>query len=132
MIKTYREEIRIRYSETDAMGIVHHANYVHWLELARTEWLRKNGQAYEALEASGIQIPVLALELKYIKSCYFGQVVEVQLWPEIGKSARFQFLYELRVEGELVTKGSSQHVFLKGQKPIRPPEWMLVFSDEQK
>ena len=119
--------IRVRYAETDAMKIVHHSSYVAWLELARTEWLRLKGHAYDDLEAQGLQIPVLGLQLEYLKSAEFGDVVEVKLWPVYEKGVRFEFVYEVSKAGVLLTKGSTQHAFVKGGRPTRIPKWFLDF-----
>ncbi|HAB26578.1 MAG TPA: thioesterase, partial [Xanthomarina gelatinilytica] len=59
--------IRVRYGETDQMGVVHHGNYALYLEMGRTEWLRKKGISYREMEESGIMLPVVSMSLNYKK-----------------------------------------------------------------
>lgn len=64
-MNSYETKIRIRYGETDQMGVVYHGNYSNFLEIGRTEWLRALGVSYKQLELDGIMLPVISLSLKY-------------------------------------------------------------------
>ena len=66
------QEIKVRYYETDQMGIVHHSNYLKFFELARIEWLEKLKMPYQKIEESDIILPVVKCEIKFIKSLFFG------------------------------------------------------------
>ena len=73
----HRHVIRVRYAESDQMGVAHHAAYVVWLEEARIAWLRAHGHDYRALEASGILMPVIDLQVKYRRSLRFDDEIEM-------------------------------------------------------
>ena len=69
----HEHRLRVRYGETDQMGVVHHASYVLWLEEARIEWLRAHGQCYRSLEASGVFLPVIELQVRYRAPARFDE-----------------------------------------------------------
>jgi acyl-CoA thioester hydrolase len=73
----HQVRLRVRYSETDQMGVVHHAAWVPWFELARIEWLRAQGRSYRALEESGILMPVTELAVKYRRSAKFDDEIDL-------------------------------------------------------
>ncbi len=73
----HRHLIRVRYAESDQMGVAHHAAYVVWLEEARIAWLRAHGHEYRALEASGVLMPVIELQVRYRRSLRFDDEVEM-------------------------------------------------------
>ena len=81
--------IRVRYGETDQMGVVHHGNYALYLELARTEWLRKLGISYKKMEEEGIMLPVISLVVNFKKSACYDDVIKV-------KTQLKKFKYSLR------------------------------------
>ena len=68
------DKIKVRYNETDQMGIVHHSNYLKFFELARIEWLEKLNMPYEEIESNNIILPVVKCELKFIKPLIFGDI----------------------------------------------------------
>lgn len=68
---------KVQYYETDKMGIVHHSNYIRWMEEARIDFLSQIGWAFEKIEESGIASPVIAVDCKYIQSTNFGNVVSM-------------------------------------------------------
>ena len=110
---------KVQYYETDKMGIVHHSNYIRWMEEARTDFLNRIGWDYEKVEAQGIISPVSAVEGKYLRPTTFGDTVAVKVWVEDFKGAKLCVGYEITNEkGEEVFKGRSEHGFLKGGKII--------------
>ena len=71
-------QIRVRYGETDQMGVVYHGNYALYLEMGRIEWLRKQGVSYKAMEENGIMLPVVSLSINYKKSACYDDVINVK------------------------------------------------------
>jgi len=112
--------IEVRYAETDAMGVVHHAVYPVWFELARIGFLRSHGMPFTQIESEGWQSPVVALSLEYLKPGRFGDFVEVHAQMS-QDGVRFRFDYRVECEGELLVRGHSLHVFTKSGKPCRLP-----------
>jgi acyl-CoA thioester hydrolase len=118
-------EIRVRYQETDAQGHVHHANYITWFELGRTEMLRAAGRNYESLEREGVILVVAEMHLKYYRPCYFGDVVIVRTEVVAAKGARARHRYQVLRGEELLAEGESVVASINAQgKPCRLPEWM--------
>lgn len=94
---TYRR--RVHYYENDGMQVVHHANYVHWLEEARVEYLREGGILLNDLTAAGIVCPILEVNIKYISSARNDDVVLVKTWLRELNWAKMVFEYEIYREG---------------------------------
>lgn len=113
-MKEFKYTHRVQYYETDQMKIVHHSNYIRWFEEARTCWMENIGLSYDAVENSGIIIPVLSVECDYKKTVSFGQVVDIVLKPESFNGIKATFLYEIydTENYELCTAGSTKHCFL--------------------
>jgi len=124
--------IEVRYAETDAMAIVHHAVYAIWFEQARTELMRTHGASFADIENEGYHSPLLHLETDYFKPCRYGDFAEVHVSLGRIDRLRFRFFYEVSVKGELHTKGSTTHIFTYKDKPCRdfPATFMNVFFPE--
>ena len=119
---------KIRYAETDQMGIVHHANYLLYLEQARIEWLEKKGINYCQLEKDGVMLPVYNIEISYHKPLVFGDTVKVQVDCSKPSGVRIAFDYKLfNMADELIATAKVILVFMSAQtrKPIRCPEELL-------
>ena len=101
--------VRVRYCETDRMGVAHHSSYVAWFEEARTEWLRARGKSYRQLEDEGILLTVVALEAQYRASVTYDDVVLVTTHVVERKRASIKLGYEVRREGSgaLVATGTT-------------------------
>ena len=103
---------RVNYYETDKMGITHHANYIHWMEEARIDFLDQLGWSYDRLEALGVVSPVIGLECAYKSPTTFNDRVEVTVRVREYRCPRLVVAYEMRKEdGTLVLTGQSSHVF---------------------
>ena len=103
--------IRVRYAETDAMGVVHHAAYVPWLELARTEWMRARGQTYADFERDGFALPVTELSVRYHSPARYDDLVVVRGWVEEVRSRGITFRYEVfGPDGGLLLTAMTRHV----------------------
>lgn len=122
MIET-SSKLRVRYQETDAMGIVYHANYLTWFEVARVEMLDTLGVPYRDLEAQGYRLPVLEATLKYRKPAQFDDRLIVTASIRELPSVRITIHYEVLRDKELLVSGSTMHAFLGKQGyPVKPPD----------
>ena len=121
-------QIRVRYGETDQMGVVYHGNYALYLEMGRIEWLRKLGISYKLMEENGIMLPVVSLNINYKKSAGYDDVINVKTQLKNKPTARIEFDYEITNEqGEILTIASTTLVFIdmKTKRPIKAPEYIL-------
>ncbi len=92
--------IRVRYAESDQMGLAHHGAYVTWLEAARIEWLRANGHSYRDLEAQGVLMPVVDLAIDYRRPLRFDDQVDLVTTAILTGPTRVTFTTEVRLAGE--------------------------------
>ncbi len=122
----YESKVRVRYIETDQMGIVHHANYVQYYELARTECFEAcSGMSYAAMEAEGVMLPILEIQSKYIKPAYYNEILTIKSIVKELPSIRLNVEYEIYNESnELINTGKTTLVFVKKEtrRPCQPPE----------
>lgn len=128
MIKFDETQIRVRYGETDQMGVVYHANYASFLEVARTEWLRKLGITYKNMEENGIMLPVMELNLKYKKSACYDDEITVKTMLKKMPSASIEFEYEITDKNsDLLTLGYTKLVFIDKatNRPTKCPDYIL-------
>ncbi len=119
------QEIKVRYYETDQMGIVHHSNYLKFFEFARIEWLEKLNIPYHEIEKNKIILPVVKCELKFLKPLVFGDTFKVKVHCTKKPTASIEFSYEIfNNSGEKTTEGKTLLAFLNSDsmKPIRCPE----------
>jgi acyl-CoA thioester hydrolase len=120
--------LRVRFAETDQMGIAHHSAYVIWMEAARVEWLRERGMSYKEWENEGVSLAVSGIELEYRTSAVFDDELVIETKLIEARSRRFRFDYVIRKldDGLLLAKGSSLHTPMdKTGKAIRLPEKWL-------
>lgn len=121
-------KVRVRYAETDQMGVVYHGNYAQYFEMGRVEWLRNLGLSYVYMEKNGIMLPVVSLTLNYKKPARYDDLLTVRTILKKQESVRIEFDYEIYNEnGELLTTGNSVLVFvdMKTGRPILPPDYVL-------
>lgn len=121
-------KIRVRYGETDQMGVVYHANYAVYFEVGRTEWLREFGLSYSGMEAEGIMLPVVSLAINYKNSARYDDVLKVKTTIKKMPTASIEFDYELRNESDvLLATGSTILAFIdmKRKRPMRCPKYLL-------
>ena len=109
---------RVQYYETDAMGIVHHSNYIRWFETARTEFLRNEGIPYSQLEDMKLMAPVTGVECNYKYAAKYDDEVVVNTKLIEFNGIRFKCQYEVYCKDKLIVTGSSLHVFTNEQ--LRP------------
>ena len=121
-------QIRVRYGDTDQMGVVYHGNYPLYLEMGRIEWLRKLGISYKKMEENGVMLPVIQLSLKYKKSASYDDVINVKTQLKKIPTAKIEFEYEItNKKDEILTTASTTLVFIdmKTNKPMRAPKYIL-------
>ena len=103
---------KVQYYETDMMGVVHHANYLHWMEEARIDFMDRMGFPYQRMEAEGVLSPVKSIQVNYLKPCTFGDEVDITVGVKEFNGVVITMMYDMRVNGEPVFSGTSEHVFL--------------------
>lgn len=122
-MKIHETEIRVRYQETDNMGVVYYANYLVWFEVARTEFMRASGISYTALEKKGMFMMVAEARCKYKAPARYDDIVRIRTWIPSIKNSSMQFCHELFIGNRLIATGESVHVFTnRSGKPVRMPE----------
>ena len=122
---------KVQYYETDMMGVTHHANYLHWMEEARIDLMDQMGFPYRLMEAEGVLSPVKSLQVNYLKSCTFGDEVEITAGIRDFNGVVITIAYDMRVNGEQVFTGTSEHVFLDREgKFVRMKRVMPEFCEE--
>jgi len=117
-------EIEVRYAETDQMGVVHHANYVVWFELARTRLCALSGFHYADVEKMGYLLMVTGVEVSYRRPARYGDAVRVVCWNDRLGTRGLRFVYEVRKGDELLATGTTEHVWVESAtgRPCRTPE----------
>ena len=116
--------LKVRYSETDQMGVVHHGNYAQYLELARIDWLARLGVSYKSMEENGVMLPVFRIEFTFKKSAFFDDELTIKTILRKTPTVRIVFDYEIyNQKQELVTIASTTLVFVNAttRKPILCP-----------
>ena len=124
----HETKLRVRYSETDAQGIVNNANFLSYFEVGRVEWLRTAGLSYKELERQGYGIVVVEALVRYRKAAFFDDELTLRTdLAEISK-ASLRFDYAVLREGEVLATGHTRHacVGLATGRPSRIPEQLLA------
>ena len=127
MIK-FSTNIRVRYGETDQMGVVYHGNYATYFEVARTEWLRNLGVTYKDLENNGIMLPVISLSFNFVKSAKYDDLLTISVFLKKRPLVKIEFDYEIFNQNkEKISTGNSVLAFIdmKTNKPIKCPDYIL-------
>jgi len=119
--------IRVRYAETDKMGVVYHANYFMWFEVGRCELLRAVGRSYREMEAEGIGLPVIEAHCEYMVAARYDDELQVRTWGKLLSPARVEFNYEISRPSDSTVNavGRTVHaaVDTKG-RPCRLPSYI--------
>lgn len=119
-----RSTLRVRYAETDAMGVVYHTNYIIWFEVGRGELSRAMGMDYRAWEAGGMFLPVVEVSCRYRSSARYGNLVTVSTWVEQARSRTITFGYAVHLDedGRLLATGHTTHVCVdRSGSPVQIP-----------
>jgi len=121
-------KIRVRYGETDQMGYVYYGNYPLYYEVARTDMIRKIGWTYSKMEKSGIMMPVVSLNVKYIHPAFYDDELTVKVTVKDSPTTKMYFEYEVFNEkGKLINTGNTTLVFvdMKTGRPTKAPNDFL-------
>ena len=116
--------VRVRYAETDQMGVVYYANYLVWFEVGRTELLRSLGWSYREMEHGGIGLPVIEASCLYHRPARYDDELEIRTKGTLLSAVRMQFDYEIvrNPGGELIVSGRTLHAAVNGDgRPARLP-----------
>ena len=126
-MKNFSIKIKVRYCETDQMGLVHHGSYINYFEEARIAWISDLGFSYSEMEKSGIILPVSKLNVSYLKPAYFDDNLIVNVELVEMPTSRLIFNYKIKNKDEVVVTGNTVLAFLnkKTKRPIRCPDYML-------
>lgn len=118
-----RIDVEVRYVETDQMGVVHHAAYLVWFELARTHHCALSGHRYADIESMGYWLMVTGIDLQYRRGARYGEIVEVVCWIEEMTSRTLRFAYDVTRDGQRLVTGHSEHLWVRvsDRKPCRIP-----------
>jgi acyl-CoA thioester hydrolase len=122
--RTKTISVEVRYAETDQMGVVHHAVYAVWFEMARTALCVETGFHYAEIERLGYLLMVTGLEVRFVKPARYGETVDVTCRLERLASRALRFAYEVTRGGERLATGSTDHLWVAREsgRPCRIPE----------
>jgi acyl-CoA thioester hydrolase len=113
---------RVPFYETDAMGVVHHSNYVRYLELARIRWLDQHDQPYRDYVAQGFHYTTTRVEVDYARAAAYDDRLEITVWLEALRGASLRMAYTVRRDGELVATAATEHALVdRDGRPRRIP-----------
>lgn len=126
-MKSFSTIIRVRYAETDQMGVVHHGNYAQYLELARIEWMEQFGVSYKSMEDDGVMLPVYEMNFKYKRPAHFDDRLTIVTTLKEVPDIRIKFTYKIYRGEELLTIAETTLVFMEAttKKPIKCPPHIL-------
>jgi acyl-CoA thioester hydrolase len=117
-----KAEIRVRYVETDMMGIAYHGNYLPWFAIGRTSLLREQGLPYAELERLGYRLPVLEVRAKYRRPALYDDVLTIETTMKDRPILRIRLDYRILRGDELIASGQTEHAFINREnQPVRPP-----------
>jgi acyl-CoA thioester hydrolase len=125
--------VRVRYAETDQMGVVYHTNYLIWFEVGRADYIRSLGLTYRELESMGYHLPVVEANCRYLRPARYDDTVRIETTLVEASRVRLRFHYRARLNDEnvLLAEGMTHHVFVdtSGQPrrlPNDSPFWSVL------
>ncbi len=131
-----KTELRVRYAETDRMGLVHHSRYYPWFEIARGDFIKQSGMSYRAMEEAGVLLPLTETGAKYLDGLKYDEEAVIFCWLTDLRVARCAFAYEIyrKSDNKLMTTGITKHGFVdENFRPINlkkkhPDIWNIISS----
>ena len=125
-------QIRVRYVDTDKMGIVYNGNYLSFFETGRTELMRSYGLPYTKVEKEGFLLPLIDAYVKYKNPAKYDDILNVKAEMDFEESPKLKFNYEITVDNKLITTGYTRHIFVRADdmKPVRPPSLFTQIIEE--
>lgn len=127
-MKEHTVQVRVRYSETDQMGVVYHGNYIPYFEIGRVEWLRNQGISYKSMEENGIALPIVNININYKKPARYDDLLTITTAFKKQETVKIEFACKIENEnGELLTTADFVLVFVdtKTGRPTLPPQYIL-------
>ena len=126
-MKNFSIKIKVRYCETDQMGLVHHGSYINYFEEARIAWISNLGFSYSEMEKSGIILPVSKLNVNYLRPACFDDDLLISVELAELPTSRLIFDYTIKKEEEVIVTGTTVLAFLNKEtkKPVKCPDYML-------
>jgi acyl-CoA thioester hydrolase len=120
-------DVRVRFAETDAQGIAHHASFVVWLEVARVAYWAEHAGGYRAIQEQGLEALTTGLQIDYRATAAFDDVLTVSLRCVDVRGARFRYEYRVEREGELIATAETLHATVDSRThaPTRVPPWFI-------
>ena len=123
---SFSTEVKVRFAETYAQGIAHHAAFVVFLEVARVAYLEAHAGGYQAIRDRGIEALTTEVFLRYHRAVYFDE--RLTIWTRCAdlRGARFRYEYRIERDGELVADGHTSHATVDREtyRPTRVPSWL--------
>ena len=122
----FSTDVKVRFAETDAQGIAHHASFVVWLEVARVEYLERYAGGYQAIRDRGYEALTTEVNVRYHRAASFGDRLTIEARCVDLHGARFRFEYRITRTQELVAEASTRHAVVDAAtyRPTRVPDWL--------
>jgi acyl-CoA thioester hydrolase len=123
-MRTSTSTVRVRYAETDKMGVVYYANYLVWFEIGRTDWLRETGWTYRAMEHEGLALPVIEAHCEYKGGARYDDEIEIRTRARLVSAVRIAFDYDAvrTADGQTLATGYTVHATVnRSGRPTRLP-----------
>jgi acyl-CoA thioester hydrolase len=122
----FSTEIKVRFAETDAQGIAHHASFLVWLEVARVEYLERYAGGYQAIRERGYEALTTEVHVCYHRAAAFDDRLTIEARCVDLRGARFRYEYRVTRAGELVAEASTRHALVDAatSRPARVPGWL--------
>jgi len=123
----FANDVTVRFAETDAQGVAHHASYIVWFEVTRIEYLRRFRGGYSGLREEGVDALTLEAYAKYVDAARFDDTLTIRARCSEVRGARFRFDYRVDRDGELIAEGSTAHACADARtlRPTRVPQWLV-------
>jgi acyl-CoA thioester hydrolase len=124
---SFSTDVKVRFAETDAQGIVHNSNYFIWFEVARVEYLERYAGGYQRLRDLGVEALVLETYVRYLQPARFDDRLVVHARCLDVRGARFRYEYAIERDGELLADGWTAHATVDAEtmRPTRVPAWLM-------
>jgi acyl-CoA thioester hydrolase len=124
----FATEVRVRFAETDAQGVAHHAIYLVWFEVARIDYLARFRGGYPELQAEGIEALTTEVQVSYLAPARFDDRLSVRCACDELRGARFRFDYLVERDGERLAEGWTRHACVDAatHRPTRVPAWLVA------
>jgi acyl-CoA thioester hydrolase len=122
----FSTDVRIRFAETDAQGIAHHASFVVWLEVARVAYLERYAGGYQQIRDRGLEALTIEVSVRYHRAAYFDETLTVWARCTGLRGARFTYEYRIMRGDELVAEAHTRHATVDREtyRPTRVPDWL--------